>query len=127
MSHSLLLDTHILLWWLADDPALAPIAREAIIHPEHRVLVSAATAWEIAIKRALGKLDAPRDLEGVLDDGGLETLAITVSHALAAGELPGHHQDPFDRMLIAQARLEGLTVVSVDPRFHLYDVALFPT
>ncbi|MHB1444597.1 MAG: type II toxin-antitoxin system VapC family toxin [Acidimicrobiales bacterium] len=123
---SLLLDTHILLWWLSDDPLLPAVAREAIASPESEVLVSAATAWEIAIKRAAGRLDAPDDLLEAVGANDFETLPITAAHALAAGALPPHHSDPFDRMLIAQARAEGLTLISVDDRFPQYNVDLLP-
>ena len=123
---SLLLDTHILLWWLSDDPLLPTAAREAIASPESEVLVSAATAWEIAIKQAAGRLDAPDDLLEAVEDNDFGTLPITAAHALAAGALPPHHSDPFDRMLIAQARAENLTLVSVDNRFPQYDVELLP-
>lgn len=121
---SLLLDTHILLWWLSDDPLLPAAAGEAIAAPETEVLVSAATAWEIAIKKAAGRLDAPDDLLEVVEANDFETLPINVVHALAAGALPLHHSDPFDRMLIAQARAESLTLISVDGRFPRYDVEL---
>jgi PIN domain nuclease of toxin-antitoxin system len=119
-----LLDTHILLWWLAADPALPGRATELISEPECTVMVSAATAWEISIKKALGRLDAPDDLLDALAANDFETIAITAAHALAAGELPHHHSDPFDRMLIAQARAEGLTLISLDSRFSDYDVEL---
>jgi len=119
-----LLDTHILLWWLAEDPALPPPAGDAIADSDTTVVVSAATAWEIAIKKAVGRLDAPDDLLDALDANAFDTLAITAAHALAAGELPAHHTDPFDRMLIAQARAEGLTLISVDRRFSDYEVDL---
>ena len=121
---TLLLDTHILLWWLSDDPLLPTAAREAIASPDAEVLVSAATAWEIAIKRAAGRLDAPDDLLEALHVNDFEMLPITVVHALAAGALPPHHSDPFDRMLIAQARAESLILISVDNRFPQYDVEL---
>jgi PIN domain nuclease of toxin-antitoxin system len=121
---NLLVDTHVLLWWLADDPTLPPHARAAIAAPEHRVAVSAASAWEIAIKRALGKLDAPDDLHRTLLVSGFDELAITVDHATVAGALPRHHDDPFDRMLVAQALVEDLTVITVDPRFAAYGVAV---
>jgi PIN domain nuclease of toxin-antitoxin system len=119
-----LLDTHILLWWLADDPSLPPLAAEAIANPDVDVIVSAATAWEIAIKRAAGRLEAPDDLLGALEANDIDSLSITVAHALAAGALPEHHGDPFDRMLIAQARSEGLTLITVDRRFPEYDVEI---
>jgi PIN domain nuclease of toxin-antitoxin system len=123
---SLLLDTHILLWWLADDPALPVAAREAIASPDNEVMVSAAAVWEIAIKKALGKLEAPDDLLKVLTTNDFQTLTITASHALLAGGLPPHHPDPFDRMMIAQASAENLRLVSVDERFPQYEVELLP-
>ena len=119
---TLLLDTHALLWWLADDPALTPVARTAIRAGGTLVLVSAATAWEISIKQALGKLEAPDDLEAALVASRFLPLPITVAHALAAGRLPRHHDDPFDRMLIAQAQYAQLTIVTHDPKFRLYAV-----
>jgi PIN domain nuclease of toxin-antitoxin system len=88
------------------------------------VLVSAATAWEIAIKRALGKLRAPDDLETALQQARFDQIPINVGHALAAGGLPKHHADPFDRMLVAQAKTEGLTIATRDPAFLPYGVAL---
>jgi PIN domain nuclease of toxin-antitoxin system len=121
----LLIDTHILLWWLADDPALPPWATSVIADPEHVVVVSAASAWEISIKQGNGRLDAPDDLVAAITDE-FTTLPMTAEHAMAAGRLPAHHADPFDRVLIAQAILEGLTLVSVDRRFADYDVALLP-
>lgn len=121
---TLLLDTHILLWWLDDHPELPAAAATAIADPEADVVVSAATVWEIAVKTAVGKLEAPDDLLEALHVNGFDTLSITPVHALAAGGLPAHHGDPFDRMLIAQARTEALTLVSVDERFPAYDVDL---
>ena len=124
MSLSLLLDTQALLWWLADDPALTPAARTALRAAGTPVFVSAATAWEISLKQALGKLESPDDLETALAASRFQPLLITVAHALAAGRLPRHHDDPFDRILIAQAQYAQLTVVTHDPQFHLYDVAI---
>lgn len=121
---NLLLDTHILLWWWSDDPLLPALAREAIAHPENDVLLSAATVWEIAIKRAIGRLEVPDDLFEATDGEEFGELPITGAHALAAGGLPRHHDDPFDRMLIAQARAESLTLVTVDARFPQYEVQL---
>ncbi len=89
-------------------------------------MVSAATAWEIAIKQAVGRLDAPADLLDAVEANNFETLPLTVAHALAAGSLPPHHSDPFDRMLIAQAGAESLTLISVDKRFPPYGVDLLP-
>ena len=119
---NLLLDTHILLWWLADDPGLSEKQRSAIADPANVVYVSAASAWEIAIKKALGKLIAPNDLGAALIASELEQLPITGTHAEAVGDLPLHHRDPFDRMLIAQAGVEDLTVVTGDPIFAQYEV-----
>jgi PIN domain nuclease of toxin-antitoxin system len=119
----LLLDTHVLLWWLADDPALARQARQLIAN-EPEVFASAASAWEIAIKRALGKLEAPEDLATALDAGGIARLPIEFEHAALAGALPRHHDDPFDRMLVAQAQCEGLTLLTSDPRISSYAVAV---
>ena len=121
----LLLDTHALLWWLADE-GLNPGARDAIADPANLVAVSAASAWEISIKKALGKLAAPDDLERQVDQGGFTPLPISIAHGLAAGELPRHHDDPFDRMLIAQAFAEELTIVTHDKRFADYDIAILP-
>ncbi len=119
----LLLDTHALLWWLADEN-LSTQARDAIADPANLVMVSAATAWEISIKRALGKLAAPDDLEQQLHAGGFTALPISIAHGIAAGQLARHHEDAFDRMLIAQAIAEGLTIVTRDKRFEDYGVAL---
>lgn len=119
----LLLDTHVLLWWLANDPSLADEARRAIADPASVVFVSAATAWEMAIKQALGKLDAPSDLERQIEVNRFEPLAITTGNAYAAGTLPRHHDDPFDRMLVAQAMAEKLTIVTRDPRIGSYGVS----
>jgi len=121
----LLLDTHALLWWLADE-GLNPPARDAIADPANLVVVSAASAWEISIKKALGKLAAPDDLERQVQTGGFVPLPISIAHGIAAGQLPHHHEDPFDRMLIAQAFAEGLTIVTRDKRFDDYGVALLP-
>lgn len=120
----LLLDTHVLLWWLADDGRLPAGTRSAIADPGHRVLVSAASIWEISIKRATGKLRAPANLLAVLDECAFETLPITAAHAELAGALPRHHDDPFDRMLVAQATIEGLTIVTFDERMSAYRVSL---
>ncbi|MCC6695764.1 MAG: type II toxin-antitoxin system VapC family toxin [Candidatus Hydrogenedentes bacterium] len=119
---NLLLDTHALLWWLADDPELSREARAAISAPQHIVYVSAASAWEISIKRAIGKLQAPDDLDTAMAASAFQELPITVAHALAAGQLPDKHSDPFDRMLVAQAMIESLTLVTRDERIASYQV-----
>ena len=120
----LLLDTHILLWWLGDNSRLSALFREYIADPERPCFVSAATIWEIGIKRAIGKLDAPSRLIGIIEEEGFRGLPMKLIHAEAASMLPLHHHDPFDRMLIAQARLESLTIATVDKRFRDYDVEL---
>ena len=119
----LLLDTHALLWWLAD-AELSDSARDAIAEPDNEVIVSASNAWEISIKKSLGKLSAPDDLEEQIEINGFTPLSISMVHARTAGALPRHHDDPFDRMLIAQALLEGLTIVTRDKRFAAYGVAI---
>ncbi len=118
----LLLDTHALLWWLADAPGLGPAARRAIASAESAVAFSAASVWEIAIKRAAGRLVAPDDLVDRLADEALDPLPMTARHAWHAGALPAHHADPFDRMLVAQAAIEGMTLVTSDPAIARYDV-----
>ena len=118
----LLLDTHALLWALAEPDRLDARAREALQDGRNEVLVSAASIWEIAIKRAAGKLRAPDDLLDVIAASGFGTLAITAGHATLAGALPPNHRDPFDRMLVAQAQVESLTIVTRDQRLVAYDV-----
>jgi len=122
----LLLDSHALLWWLADDPSLGEEARRLIAHPENEVLVSAATVWEIAIKRALGKLDAPAGLVAAVAQVGLGDVPVTVVDAERAGGLPPLHRDPFDRMLVAQAHRLGAAVVTGDPIFAEYGAHVVP-
>jgi PIN domain nuclease of toxin-antitoxin system len=120
----LLLDTHTWLWWVGDPALLTAEATDAIASPHSDVLVSAASAWEISIKRRLGKLDQDGPLETAIDDDGFTPLPISVAHAVVAGGLPPHHRDPFDRMLVAQAQVEDLTLVTRDPRFQAYDVPI---
>lgn len=117
----ILLDTHVLLCWLADRH-LTNDACEAIANPSNLVAVSTATAWEIATKKALGKLRAPDDLSAQIENNGFTPLPISIEHGEAAGALPRHHDDPFDRMLLAQAMIEDLTVVTRDARFEAYGV-----
>lgn len=118
----LLLDTHVLLWWLNNDKPFSKDAVLLIQDSSNMVFVSAATAWEISIKKALGKLEAPDDLEDALQANGFLPLPISVSHALLAGQLPQHHDDPFDRLLVAQSILEDLILVTRDQKQMLYDV-----
>lgn len=121
-----LLDTHALLWWLSDDPALTPRARKIIAETSNLLIVSAASVWEIATKVRLGKLptaaDLVADFTGHLERGGFRVLAISGDHALRAGLLPGSHKDPFDRMLIAQAQAENIPIVSNEAVFDTYGV-----
>ena len=118
----LLLDTHVLLWWLADDSSLGEEARARISNPGSAVFVSAVTVWEVSIKRALGKLESPSDLLEQIAASRFEPLGISFTHAHDAGALPRHHDDPFDRILVAQALAENLTVVTRDERIPLYPV-----
>lgn len=122
----LLLDTHAFLWWTGDDHRLGPAARSAISDPENVVYVSAASAWEISIKRAKGKLRTSRDLEAAIAEHGFRALSIEIRDGIAAGALPTHHRDPFDRMLIAQAQRESMTVVTNDSAFEKYEVDTVP-
>jgi len=117
----LLLDTRAFLWWNNDDSALGPVARAAIADSDNVVFVSAASAWEIATKRADGKVDAPGDIADWVSRDGFIELAIDIAHAVRSAELPWHHRDPFDRLLVAQAQLEDLTLVTNDPEVAKYD------
>ena len=125
----LLLDTHALLWWLDGDRRLSRKARTAIGAEINSVIVSAASAWEITTKARLGKLrgaiDVATDVAGCVAGQGFSTLDITILHAQRAGRLPGDHRDPFDRMLIAQAQIEDLSLVSDDRVFDTYGVTRF--
>ena len=119
----LLLDTHVVIWWLVDDPTLAEDIKVRLDH-EPDVYVSPATIWEVAIKQAIGKLKEPADLPERIRDSGFRELPVTSDHAIAAGRLPLIHRDPFDRMLVAQARCENLTLVSRDPEIQKYEVSV---
>ena len=123
MSQRLLLDTHVLLVWLAAEE-ISREAADAIAEPSNTVTVSAASIWEITIKRQVGTLRFEGSPADVVRDAGFEHLSITAAHAELAGDLPLRHRDPFDRMLVAQARTDGWTVVSRDAAFTLYDVRL---
>jgi PIN domain nuclease of toxin-antitoxin system len=119
----LLLDTHVVVWALDDDHRLGRTARRAIENVANAVYVSVATVWEMALKSALGKLDVPSDIGGWIERSAFSPLPIEIDHAVASAALPRHHRDPFDRMLVAQAQLEGLTLVTGDSRIARYDVA----
>ena len=118
----LLLDTHAFVWWLTEVSKLAEGARAAIADPRNEVFVSAVTGWEVAVKRAKGRMTAPDNLTAMVDERGFTHLPLTFHHAEQAGSLPMHHKDPFDRCLIAQAQAEGLVLVTRDARIPLYGV-----
>jgi PIN domain nuclease of toxin-antitoxin system len=124
----LLLDTHTLLWWLFDDPKLSSAARSAIAAPSNQIMVSVASAWEITTKHRLGRLPEAGDvavrLPHYVRRARFTVLHISLDHAMAAGALPGPHKDPFDRMLVAQARIEDLAVATADRVFRDYGVAM---
>ena len=117
---NLLLDTHVLIWAFSQDPQLSQAATEAIRDGENMVFVSAATAWEIAIKSALGKLKAPLHIDAIIDEKNFLKLNITPHHADYLRQLPNHHRDPFDRMLVAQAQCESLEIITADKTIGLY-------
>jgi PIN domain nuclease of toxin-antitoxin system len=120
----LLLDTHVLLWWLADDSKLGPGIRSLIADGANDVFVSAISIAEIALKQSLGKLDAPGNLAELLAEEGFTPLPFDAAHASALAHLPWHHRDPFDRMLVAQAISANLTFATSDSRVAEYDVTL---
>ena len=118
----LLLDTHTLLWAIQDDPQLNAEARLAISDRSNEVYVSSASVWEISIKRAQGRLEAPDNLAATIAQTEFAELVVNHIHAELAGNLPLHHRDPFDRMLVAQAQTEDLILVTRDPHIMRYDV-----
>ena len=118
----LLVDSHVLLWHVQDDSRLGPGPTARIEAVDAEVLVSVASLWEIAIKSALGKLDAPDDLPERVEAMGFELLQVTPEHAWRVRSLPRHHGDPFDRLLIAQAQIERMPIISADSDFAPYDV-----
>jgi PIN domain nuclease of toxin-antitoxin system len=120
----LLLDTHAALWWLAGDDRFGEATSDRLIDQANQVLLSAAVVWEVAIKRSLGKLEAPDGFASTLLDAGLQPLPVSLDHASAIEQLPWHHRDPFDRMLVAQASIEGAALVSHDAALRPYGVPL---
>ena len=116
----LLLDTHILLWWLAGHPSLSEAARRLIADQENAVFVSAVTLWEIWLKESLGKLTLPDDFETRLAEEAFESLPLLPEHTRELSRMPWHHRDPFDRMLIAQAQVAGLRLLTADEAAGLY-------
>lgn len=119
-----LLDTHALLWWLDNNPTLSRKAKQVISLEKNIIYVSAASAWEISIKKSLGKLEAPDNLEEVIEINNFIPLPISISHTLNIAKLPNHHDDPFDRLLIAQATYEKLTLITRDANIIKYDVTV---
>ena len=120
----ILLDSHVALWWLDDSAAMGSQCRELISHADE-AFISAVTPWELGMKRALGKLTMPEGLVDELESEGFVSLSITAAHAERAPALPPHHRDPFDRMLVAQAQLETLVLVTADETLAGYDVERF--
>jgi len=120
----LLLDTHVLLWWLSDDKSLGKATRKLIADTHNEVFVSAATTWEISIKKNKGLLKAPDDMDRIVDDEGFSKLPVSLFHGEKAGDLPEIHSDPFDRMLIAQAQAEGLEIITADSEISKYGIRL---
>ena len=121
-----LLDTHAFLWWISDDPRLSEKAREIIADGRNELFFSAASGWEISIKAGLGRLEVPEDLQRFISDqlsrNAIQALPIYLSHTLHTGSLPGHHRDPFDRILVSQAILEQIPLLSADPQISHYPV-----
>jgi PIN domain nuclease of toxin-antitoxin system len=121
-----LIDTHVLIWWITEDKRLSPKAEELIRSHRNTLYWSAASSWEIAIKHALGSLEFSEPPEPLLTSelkrNHIDTLVINNAHAFITGRLPAHHKDLFDRLLIAQACIESLAIISNDPKLHLYDV-----
>lgn len=120
---SLLLDTHVVLWWLVDDPRLSDATRQ-LVQEEEAVFVSVVSAWEVAIKAGLGRLSLPASFAEGIVGAGFQPLPITFAHCEAVASLPPIHRDPFDRMLVAQARTEGLAIVTKDSAITAYDVSI---
>ena len=122
----LLVDTHALLWALGEPSALSSTAREAISDPANVVVVSSASLWECAMKASIGKLDLPEDFFDAIPELGYEVLPIRIGHLNVYRTLPMHHRDPFDRMLVAQAKADALTLISQDPEIAQYDIEILP-
>ena len=119
----LLIDTHVLIWWLTDDKQLSKRARTALVTAAV-VYVSPVSAWEIEMKKARGQLSTPDNLEPTILAHGIRPLPVTIAHGVVAGQLPLHHRDPFDRMLVAQALVESLTLMTADEQIRKYNVPL---
>ena len=120
----LLLDTHAALWWLADDDRIGDEVARQLTDDSNQVLISAVVVWEVAIKRSLGKLEAPKAIGPTLVQAGAQPLPVTIEHAAAVENLPWVHRDPFDRLLVAQALTEDAALVSCDEPFSQYGVSI---
>ena len=121
---NLLLDTHVLLWWLDDPILLSEPALTAIKEPDNEVIISVVSAWEIAIKSALGKLESPENLKEMIEDAGFVLMLVDYEHVWKVRDLPFYHDDPFDRLLVAQAKVEYLTLVTRDSQLRAYDIPI---
>ena len=121
-----LLDTHTFLWWITGDAQLSERSKEIIGDSDNQIFLSAASGWEIAIKSRIGRLQIPRPISGFISEqmaeNAVDNLSITMSHALQVSDLPDHHRDPFDRLLISQSQIENMPILSVDPLIKKYDV-----
>jgi PIN domain nuclease of toxin-antitoxin system len=120
----LLLDTHILIWWLSQEQRLSQPEIDLISDSDNFIFVSAATAWEIAVKKMIGKLESPDDLPAALAINNFLELPITIEHSQKVYQLPLHHNDPFDRIMVAQAMSEDLTFMTRDAKIALYDIKI---
>lgn len=118
----LLVDAHALLWWLADDPQISDAARRSIADPANEVLASAASIWELEAKRVAGRVEAPADLLEALESAQIDPIPVTAADGIEAARLPAHHKDPFDRLLVAQARRLEAVVVTRDRAIARYEV-----
>jgi PIN domain nuclease of toxin-antitoxin system len=118
----LLLDTHVLLWWMFEHPRLTSDLKSLVADDSNAVLVSSVSAFEISTKQALGKLEVPNDVDAQVEASGFTALPLSIRHGLAAGRLPLHHRDPFDRLLVAQAQCDDLTLITADRKLLAYDV-----
>jgi len=130
MGMSYLIDTHVLLWWVFDDPRLCNISRDILKNSNHKIYVSSASAWEIATKYRIGKMPEAKqfinEYEPLLKQMGFNELVVTTTHALRAGQLPIDHRDPFDRMLMAQSELESIPIITYDKAFYNDFVNVIP-
>ena len=120
----ILLDTHVLIWWMSGDEQLGLNAQKHISNTENSIYVSSASVWEMSIKQQLGKLSVQDDIESLVEELGFSALPISLFHGQQAGRLPTHHHDPFDRMLIAQAQAEGLQILTKEEHFPAYGIRL---